>query len=124
MMTTISERQSGLVIAGQCGVLAAAFFLEYLFAFIKVKGDSMVPTIAKESTVYYEKISCQFNLLKTDDIVIFTPPIDFYRKDVSVSSVRLAVKRIMAMSVRIPPVLFVLIFCYILINKNTFFIYQ
>ena len=74
-------------------------FVDSIIGSKKVKSDSMYPLIRTGSRVFYEKIGPHLNQLKTDNIVVFTPPIEFYQYQYGMENVRLLVKRIVAMKV-------------------------
>ena len=83
----------------QIGLACTAVFVDSIIGSKKVRSDSMYPLIRTGSRVFYEKIGPHLNQLKTDNIVVFTPPIEFYQYQYGMENVRLLVKRIVAMKV-------------------------
>ena len=96
-MASSTSQQNGMAVAVQSGLLLSALLIQFVVGSKKLVGVSMEPTLAQESRIYYEKISSQLNMLELDNIIVFNPPLEFYRRASGMEEVEFAVKKIVAM---------------------------
>ena len=84
----------------QIGLACTVLLVDSFIGSKRVRSDSMFPKIRTGSLVFYQKIGQQLiNRLKTNDVVVFTPPDSFYRYQDGMEDVEFLVKRIVAMKV-------------------------
>ena len=84
----------------QIGLACTVLLVDSFIGSKRVRSDSMFPMIRTGSLVFYQKIGQQLiNRLKTNDVVVFTPPDSFYRYQDGMEDVEFLVKRIVAMKV-------------------------